>query len=240
MNNKKIESKIKLTPKTAYLVGVIIGDGHIVNSSKSKTDHSTDYQIRIDISDKEYLVYLSKVIKSLIYTKSQPQSPKIYGNRMERLYFQVRNKRLFKFLSEEMEIPKGAKSSIVFVPNKIKNSSKEIKSCFLAGYFDTDGGFRGNSLGFTTASQILHKGTIELLNEFGIKHLKERWTNKRYNKEFYGIRIYKGEIDKFLKLLPLQNTEKLERINKRFKCEDAGVAKRDRFSQEMSKLRSLL
>ena len=96
---------------------------------------------------------------------------------------------------------------------------KTIKKQFLAGYFDTDGGFRGNSLGFTTASMNLWGGVSELLNEFSIKHTKEKWINKTYNRPFYGIKMGKGEIDKFLKELPLQNKEKLVRICQRFDAE---------------------
>ena len=210
---------IALNPKTAYLTGVIIGDGNLSNSVKSKTDLSHDYRISIDLSDRRYLIYLARLIKSIIKTKTIPKKPIQRGNRIPRLYFRVRNKELFNFFNKDMGIPKGKKSSIVFVPSKIKNSQKELKKQFLAGYFDTDGGFRGNSLGFTTASMNLWGGVSELLNEFSIKHTKEKWINKTYNRHFYGIKMGKGEIDKFLKELPLQNKEKLVRICQRFDAE---------------------
>ena len=126
MNTKKIE-KIDLTPKTAYLTGVIIGDGNLSSSVKSKTDLSKDYRMYIDISDREYLIYLSRLIKSIIKTKTNPKQPSKRGNRIPRLYLQIRNKDLFYFFYKEMEIPRGKKSSIVFVPSKINNSSKEKK-----------------------------------------------------------------------------------------------------------------
>ncbi len=229
MNNQKIESKINLNSKTAYLVGVIIGDGNLSSSVKSKkNDLSKDYAISIDLSDKEYLIYIFKLIKSIIKTKTVPKKSPQRGNRVPRLNIRVRNKELFKFFNEIMEIPKGAKSSIVFIPSNIKKSSEEIKKYFLAGYFDTDGGFRGKTLGFTTASEKLYGDVSKLLDEFYILHSTEKWINKKYNKEFYGIKIKKSEIGKFLNLLPLQNKEKIKRINQRFKCGDAGVAKRDR------------
>ena len=228
MNNKKIESKIDLTPKTAYLTGVIIGDGNLCGSTKSKTDLSPDYRISIDISDKEYLLSIEKIIKSIIQTKTIPKQPHQRGNRIPRWYLAIRNKELFNFLCKEMEIPKGKKSNIVGIPSKILKSSDEIKKHFLAGYFDTDGGFRGNALGFTMASKTLWEDVSKLLDYFNISLSKDRWINKKYNKEFFGIRIRKSEIDNFLKILPLQNKEKLGRIQNRFKCGDAGVAKRDR------------
>ena len=204
----------------------MIGDGNLSNSVKSKTDSSPDYRISIDISDKKYLIYIYDLIKTMIKTKTVPKKATKRGNRIPRLFLYVRNKSLFYFLNKEMEIPKGKKSSVVFVPPKIKKASNEIKRYFLAGYFDTDGGFRGRTLGFTTASKKLNHGIGDLLVDLGVAFSKDMWVNKRYKREFYGLRIKRKEIDKFLKLLPLQNKEKLERINRRFKCEDAGVVKR--------------
>jgi intein/homing endonuclease len=214
MNIVKVKP-IELTKETSYIAGVIIGDGHISNSSKSKTDMSKDYKIVIDISDKEYLHLICEMIKSVISTKSELKSPKKRGNRKERLYFQFRNKSFFYFLVS-LGIPAGAKSAIVEIPASIKNSSEEIKKHFLAGLFDTDGGFRGETLGFTTASKNLSKDTGEMLNEFLIKHSSERWKNKKYNRYYYGIKIHRTEIDKFLKTFPFRNKEKLIRIFNRF------------------------
>lgn len=228
MNYQKIESKIYLNSKTAYLTGVVIGDGNLSNYAKSKkSDLSKDYRITIDISDKNYLAFILKLIKSIINTNTTPKVPNQRGNRIPRLKLQVRNKNLFKFLSETMEIPKGAKSPIVFVPSIIEKSSQEIKKYFLAGYFDTDGGFRGDTLGFTTASKRLCEGVSKLLSEFSITHSKEVWLNKTYKKKFYGIKINKIQIDRFLSIFPLQNKEKLGRIYLKLKCGGAGAVKRD-------------
>jgi intein/homing endonuclease len=221
MNNISKKAKVELTLKTAYLTGVIIGDGNLSGSLKSKNKPFVDYRITIDISDKDYLLYLEKLIKTLIQTKTCAKEPKRRVNRIPRLYLQIRNKELFTFLNNEMEIPKGKKSDKVYVPPLIKYSTMDLKKWFLTGYFDTDGGFRGNSLGFTTGSLNLNEGVSQILNEFDIRNRKEEWLNKKYNKTFYGIRIYKTEIDKFLNTFHLQNKEKLERIRKRFHVEAA-------------------
>jgi intein/homing endonuclease len=211
MNFKKIKP-IKLTPTTAYLAGVIIGDGHISSSTKSKSDKSKDYRIIIDLSDKEYLEEIYRMIYPLIKSQSIPKASKSRTGRKERLYFQFRNKSFFYFLTENLGIPAGAKSQKVQIPDKIKNSQKIIKKHFLAGLFDTDGGFRGRSLGFTTASKKLNEDVSGLLSDFSIKHSVENWKNKKYNKYYYGIRMYSCEIDNFLKVFPLKNREKLIRI----------------------------
>lgn len=217
-----------LSKEIAYLIGVIIGDGNLSNYVKSKKkDPSKDYRITIDISDKEHLNYIYGIIKSLTGTRVKPKQSIQRGNRKPRLNIRVRNKELFLFLSEKIGIPKGNKSSIVFVPELIKNNTREIKSYFIAGYFDSDGGFRGNTLGFTTASKDLNEGISNLLHEFEIEHKKEKWFYKKYGKFYHGIKINKQKIDRFLNTFPLQNKEKLGRILARFQCGDAGVAKRD-------------
>lgn len=210
INIKKTKS-IELNNLTAYLSGAIIGDGHISDSTKSKKDLSQDYRVIIDISDKDYLIHLSKLIKSFVVTKSKPKKSKIKGKRKERLYFQFRNKAFFNFLIN-LGIPKGSKSNIVFVPSKIKEADLDIKKSFVAGIFDTDGSFRSDTLGFTSASQKLIIDLSVILKELKIKHYLDCWKNNKYNRTYFGIKIIKKEIVKFLNTLPLQNKEKLQRI----------------------------
>ncbi len=213
-------NQIILNEQTAYLSGMIVGDGHLSNSVKSKrNDASRDYRITLDIVDREHLFLVFRIIKGLIQTKSEPKEVNQGGNRIRRYCFQFRNKDLFLFFHEELGIPKGAKSSVVSVPLKIKFSGEEIRRNFLAGYFDADGGFRGNTLGFTTASKNLNEDIAEMLGDFSFSFTKESWVNKKYGKTFFGIRLRRSEIDRFLNNFPLRNKEKLERINKRFKIQ---------------------
>jgi intein/homing endonuclease len=217
---------IRLTPKTAYLAGLIIGDGHISNCSKSQSDRSRDYRIVIELTDLDYAMLILKLIKSVIPTKSAFRIPKARGSRKKSFYIQIRNKSFFYFLTNIMGVPAGAKSSIVSIPNKIKESSLNIKKHFIAGLFDTDGGLRSNTIGFCTASEQLIIDMSNLLTEFLIKHKLESWENRKYRRVYYGLLIAKSEIDSFLNMFPLQNTEKLIRILKKF-CGDAGAAKQN-------------
>ena len=207
---------INLTPKTAYLTGVIIGDGHISGSCKSQNDRSKDYRIVIDVTDEHYAKFIFRLIKSIVLTKSVLRRPKTRGNRKQSFYLQIRNKSLFYFLTAFMGIPAGAKSSVVSVPPQIKTSTLTIKKHFLAGLFDTDGGLRQGTIGFCTASPRLNQDVSDLLRELSITHSLDKWRNKQYNRVYYGIRIRKSEIDTFLNMLPLQNAEKLIRISHRF------------------------
>ena len=216
MYRKKNPTIIILNDDTAYLAGVIVGDGHLSASNKSKSSIFKDYRITIDLFDKDYLKRIFKIIQSLVPTKTVLVESERRIGRQSRLCMVLRNKELFLFFNETLNIPKGKKSDIIQVPELIKRSNIQIRKQFLAGYFDTDGGFRGRTLGFTTASCDMQKDVAKILDELEINYSLEKWLNKKYSKIYYGIRLQKKEIDNFLNILPLRNFEKLERISCRF------------------------
>jgi len=218
-------SEIELNPETAYLAGVIVGDGHISNKTKSKSDQSKDYRIAIELNDLTFIKLIEKIIKDIIITKSTTKKrPKIKGNRQQLYYFQFRNKSFHHFLTTTLGIKSGKKSAEVVVPKKIMQSLNLQKS-FLAGLFDTDGGIRGNTIGFTSASFSLIEEIHGILENIDIKNSKESWINKKNNQAYFGIKLHSKSIDRFLNELPFQNKEKL---NKVFLSRGrAGAVKRD-------------
>ncbi len=199
-----------------YLIGAILGDCYLSNSHKSKKDFSKDYRIAIEMTDIDYLHReVFPIVKNLTSSTSIPKNRK-RKNKKESSYLIVRNKRLHNFLTKNIGIPSGKKSGTIFVPQQIQEALQPIKRDFLAGVFDTDGGFRGKSLGFTTKSKVFRDGLYLLLEEFEIKCYKEEWLNKKYNKNYFGLNISKSDIVRFLNEIPIRNHEKLKRINERF------------------------
>ena len=142
------------------------------------------------------------------------------------MFLEIRNKKLYLFLTENLKTHKGPKTRDVKIPKIMRNWPNSLKSEFIAGYFDTDGGFRGNTIGFSTKTKDFQEYTIQILREKGIISSKEKWLNKKYNEYYYGIRIKKDNIDKFLNTFRLRNSKKLESINARFPCTGAGAVKR--------------
>ncbi len=217
----------ELDSDMAYLMGVLMGDGHISNSCKSKTDLSKDYRISIEIVDIEYMEQIIyPLFTNLVLTKSVPRRRKRECKK-ESSYFILRNKELYGFLVNDMGLIAGRKDNLV-VPKVILCSKGDIKRNFVAGLFDTDGGFRGKSIGFTMKSKILRDKIIDLLLEEGINSKGDEWVAKYNGLKYYGLRIAKGDIVNFLKRFPLRNPEKLVNINQRFfnPCGSAGVVKR--------------
>jgi len=200
--------QIPINETTAYLAGVIVGDGHIFGSHKSNVTKSKDYRITVEVIDLEFLKVFESLIKSIISTKSTIRERKVIrGNRKQLYYFQFRNKSFYYFLTSTLKIPSGKKSSSVIVPLQIYSSLK-LQKFFLAGLFDTDGGIRGKTLGFTSASKDLIKDVSKILLNLEIKHYGDSWINNKYGTEFYGLRICARDNDKFLNGLPMKNKRK--------------------------------
>jgi intein/homing endonuclease len=211
----------------AYLIGVLVGDGYICNSLKSKTDFSKDYRISIEVIDIDYMEsVIYPIFKNLVSTKSMPRRRKREGKK-ESSYFMLRNKQLYNFLVTDIGLIAGKKDNLD-VPKVILNSCIDIKRNFVAGLFDTDGGFRGKGIGFTMKSRILRNEIINLLLEEGIFSKEDEWIAKYNGLKYYGLRLAKEDTVNFLKRFPLRNPEKLKKLDQRFfnPCGSAGVVKR--------------
>ncbi len=207
MGIRKIKN-VELNEITSYLAGVIIGDGHISNSTKSKIDLSPDYRITIELVDKRYLQEIVALIRKVVTTKSKIITRVRPTKKCEHYYFQFRNKSFYYFLTKDLLIPSGKKSGIVFIPTPILNDSILI-SHFLAGLFDTDGGIRGKTIGFTSKSEILIIQTHNSLYNLGIHSSKDSWVHRKYNQRYFGLHIHKESVDTFLNTVPVRNKAKL-------------------------------
>ncbi len=204
---------IDLNEETAYIAGVIVGDGHIFRATKSKQDKSPDYKITIEVIDLDFLNVVASLINEVINTKSIVKKTKSRAGKQQGYYFQFRNKSFYHFLTNDLGIPSGKKCFSVDIPTKIL-SSPSLQRHFLAGLFDTDGGIRGKTIGFTSASKKLIFDTSRILNDMNILHHTESWRNKKYDTEYYGIRVKAKDSDRFLKQLPLRNKEKLKAVSR--------------------------
>ncbi len=198
-----------------YLAGAIVGDGHLKKGVKWRgNDNSKDYAIFFHSNNKKYLELILKLIKEKIKTKVRLKEGK------RAYYICIRNKQLYNFFNETLKIPLGKKSDIIKIPDFL---TKEQTKHFLAGFFDTDGGIRGRGIGYCSASKQIITEINQYLDSIKIKNSIDSWINKKYQKEYYGIRIKKSLINSFIKTIPLKNTKKLEKIRR-----DAGVVKRAR------------
>ncbi len=186
INYQKINS-IKQNEDFAYFLGLLITDGHIRCDLKKK-----NYKIAIYTSYIEEKEMISKLIKDLFDYNPAISERVNYGfSRRSNFEIRISSKWLLEFISEEYEIPIGAKSTLVRVPNKIKNGNKEIKMAFLKGVIDGDGWISKNRLriGISSGSTKFLEELKELLKELGI-------TSGKIAQSYYGGNSYSFEIGK--------------------------------------------
>jgi intein/homing endonuclease len=97
-------------------------------------------------------------------------------------------------------------------PKVILNSNKSLQKSFIAGLFDADGGIRGRNIGFTMKNKDFMLDIKKLLLNLSINASEDSWFNKKYKRNYYGLRLNKQSTAKFLKIIPVSNTEKLKRV----------------------------
>lgn len=192
-----------------YLAGVMIGDGHLSNNVKWKNqDNSLDYAMIVYSDNRVFLDLILDIFKNKTQTKT-----KLLTNK-NLFYISVRNKKLYYTFNSYFGIPNGKKSDKVLIKEDLKTN--ENLKYLLAGLFDTDGGFRRNSIGYCSASEKITLDIKECLSKFKINSTTERWLNKKYNKYYYGLVISKKDLPQFFETIPLKNKEKLDRMKVRF------------------------
>lgn len=210
MNTHTIDY-FSVTPLLAYLTGVIVGDGHIARVSRT----DPKYRISIELVDQEYVECLARLF-SFLTGKRHLSRPTGRSRGTKPSYMlQIHDKSLHYCMTELLGVPAGKKSGIVRVPAIIL-SEPVLASCFVGGLFDTDGGFRGAGLGFTSKSPDLMAGVSSVLERVHIKHSCDSWTHKSYTSMYFGIKIWKRDVGSFLKQFFVLNNSKCDRIRKRF------------------------
>ncbi len=160
----------------AYLLGAILGDGHI-----RKTDATICFEVIDKWLTEKFIQKIDTVFEHKINLHPRLKKGKFhYGANSN-------NKPAVRLFNKFLEVPRGKKSHIIFVPDLIKNASEEIRLAFLEGVFDTEGCIRRKGLRITSASKQFRDDLCELLISLGEKGHKDEWINKKYYKKYYGL-----------------------------------------------------
>jgi intein/homing endonuclease len=215
VNGKQIKLPKYLDNKLAYLLGVIMGDGHLANPDKSY-DKLTSYNSEIRITDghKETFVKLSTIFEELFDYK-----PKIYSelSKTKRPFYRIviKSKPMHRFLMNICQIPTGKKFDKVGIPQLIKNSHLELQKSFITGFFDADGCLRLHEKRFPMVvlaqsyPRILHS-IIDISKKINVKWSGPYEANHPRN-QGYQIKITNKEnVERFLNEFPSFNPIKIK------------------------------
>ncbi len=177
----------KLTLEVCFLVGVILGDGHL------KKDKA---RIVLELTNRPKLEKIARIFESTFAINKIRITTRIdkRKNRKIRFGFNINNTPIYQLFAKIFGIPLGKKSNIIKVPSIIKNSTLEMKKSFLLGVLITDGGKRHTGYGLSSASEEFRDNVAELLMKFNINCYKDQWVNKTYKKPYYGFYFNKEDI----------------------------------------------
>lgn len=219
-----IQIPIRLTPKLAEFIGIIVGDGHVgVYKNHPGMRTFSNYEIRISGNLKDfdyYSVYINNLANELFNLRFYVIKPKNENSIM--LY--KNSKALYYFLSECIGIPQIKNK--IRIPKQIRNGLLEVKSSFLRGLADSDFTFtlKNNSgklypvvQGASKSAQLI-KDVSSILEELNIKHsayLDKSYYLKR-DKSYVVTRIYINgftNVSNWFNLIGFSNPRHTQRWN---------------------------
>lgn len=178
-SNKTFIIPNKISSDLSYLTGAIICDGHI---------RKDEYRIVFENVRKEIIEKFLEKMKDVFSVEEKYRIIKDKRKtRKKRYRVEISGKPIVVLFNDVFDIARGKKCYIVRVPDIIKESNLEIKRAFMEGVFDTDGGKRRRGLGLSTASEGFRDDIVSILFDLGVHAKKDKWLNKKYKKEYFGL-----------------------------------------------------
>ena len=187
------------TEEKAYWLGFLYADGCV---------HSNNYEISVNITDKEHIEKFKTAIKAFNHNITEIQDKRFQNAKI--LYqFSIKDKQLHQDLIKWGCIPQ--KSLLI---NKIPNIPRDYVSHFLRGYFDGDGSL--HYLRGTNNYRISFVGTKDFLNDIQKElqtnvSLQSNIAGKAYVLQIAGRR----QIERILNYL-YNNSKENNRLNRKY------------------------
>ena len=187
------------TEEKAYWLGFLYADGCV---------HSNNYEISVNITDKEHIEKFKAAIKAFNHNITEIQD-KRFQNAKTLYQFSIRDKQLHQDLIKWGCIPQ--KSLLI---NKIPNIPRDYVSHFLRGQFDGDGSL--HYLRGTNNYRISFVGTKDFLNDIQKElqtnvSLQSNIAGKAYVLQIAGRR----QIERILNYL-YNNSKENNRLNRKY------------------------
>ena len=197
--SNKVKVQTELTDELAYFLGIIIGDGSLPNDGRMRFIHlrkgNKEFVTRIY---PELVARLFGVEIRTRYSAKDNTYDSSFGSRI-----------VFRYLTKIFGIPSGSKARIVEIPPLIFDSNASIKTSFLRGLFDTDGGISGGKVEFSTSSKRMFEGIKKVLKEFGFEPRPYIHHDKRYDKLHYYLFLRRSETNAFMSIIGSCNPKRI-------------------------------
>lgn len=162
--SKPVKALHKLIPELAKIAGAHAADGTLATAETGKNSHM--YRWAVSDGNKSSIEILQKWVNTSFGILVEVKKSK-YDNSFQ---FIVNYKVIFRYLNKILGFKIGNKTHSVKMPKVIKNSTKEMKKCFVLGVLTFDGSVDlDGKLRLNVKSTSLIKDVAHTMKEDGIK-----------------------------------------------------------------------
>jgi len=191
--------------KFAELIGIILGDGCIM-------DYKNHKELKITLHSKDDVSY-SKYIERLFFDLFQLEIKRYLRKNENTLDLRIVNKKLIKFLLDDLGLISSPKRRRAKIPNKFMKYGLDA----LRGYFDTDGSLVITNNNGTVYPRIemkicdspMQEQFILLLKKAGFRFGVYNLANRAVRLQLNG----KDQLNRWIRLVGPKNTKHLNKLN---------------------------
>ncbi len=200
----------KITSELAYLIGLLLGDGHLAgdsSNSKGNWNISVFFDHKGHLSIYEHHVMQIFGIKNKIYLPPENYYTSYFAS-----------KAVHWFLRSYFDLHNGYKCDKIKIPTRIidTNNSDLISSC-IRGLFDSDGTVipKKKIVKFASTSEEIADQVLYELSVLGIDSKKSEWLKAKKYKMLFTIGIRgKNNLLRFAEVINFSHPEKRKKLYK--------------------------
>lgn len=207
-NRQNLSFPKRLTPDLAYVIGLILGDGHLANDKENKNGN---WKMTVCFDNHKHMNRYCEIIKA-----NFGFTPKFYFVAKKNYYDCYFSSKVVQwFFRSFFKIRAGKKGHKITIPDRILNcDSVEVANACIMGLFDSDGTVTNRWAAFSSTSKVIVEQVFSLLQHQGICANKNTWIKAEKYLPLFTIRIQQKEsLKRFSELIGFSHPAKRKRLN---------------------------
>lgn len=194
----KVRLPTKVTPELCRLLGLLHGDGNMSGGRVLLTDQNREFH---------------KTIRGIFKSTFELAPNTFHDTGRNTYYTHTKSVLVYRFLTEIMEMPKGAVRQKLRVPAYMKKLGRHLQAEYVGGLFDAEGCVkkRQAELNISTTSKSVFGFLGAFLRGIGVTHspyIRMRHVNPEFEIYVYG----KDDLRKFARYVSFRHPSKKRRM----------------------------
>lgn len=192
--SKVVEAPLELSPKLAWWLGALLGDG----SMRDTRDGTLEFHARDGVVVDQFCTLATRFFKV---------KPRRYPNKV---YIISRAVRAWLYKLGLHYVTAASKT----IPECIYRSPIETRAAFVQGLFDTDGCVDSRGLRYVSTSRALADGVQQLLDSLGLHDTRVFSQQPKRGKLAYTVHIRRKDMVRFADLIGFWHEERAAKLAK--------------------------